>query len=144
MPQNFPYNGQILNNDIAISENNPGLQFNGTETNGVYFENREVAGTFYLAQNASYNTFSGQWVLVDSTKPAYAISTKNGTTQYLYSPAGTTPFSSWTAYAGVSSGIGVPTATLPAGSLYLRTDGASGARVYVSAGSGTWNAIAGV
>lgn len=46
--------------------------------------------------------------------------------------------------ATVNSGTGAPTATRPVGSLYLRTDGASGSRLYVSAGGGTWNAVAGV
>lgn len=44
----------------------------------------------------------------------------------------------------VISGAGVPTCTAPAGSMYLRTDGASGSRLYISAGSGTWAAVAGV
>ncbi len=41
-------------------------------------------------------------------------------------------------------GKGAPTITLPSGSIWLRTDGSTGARVYVSAGGGTWNAVAGV
>lgn len=43
-----------------------------------------------------------------------------------------------------SSGAGVPASTQPVGSLYSNTSGAAGARLYVSAGGGTWTAIAGV
>lgn len=47
--------------------------------------------------------------------------------------------------AGVFSGSGgAPTFSAPAGSLFLRTDGGSGARLYVSAGGGTWTAVSGV
>jgi hypothetical protein len=42
------------------------------------------------------------------------------------------------------SGTGAPLATAPAGSLYSNTAGAVGARLYVSAGGGTWTAVAGV
>lgn len=44
----------------------------------------------------------------------------------------------------IRSGTGAATGTQPAGSLFLRTDGATGTRLYVSAGGGTWNAVAGV
>jgi len=45
---------------------------------------------------------------------------------------------SWTA------GTGAPAATAPIGSLYSRTDGGVGTTLYVSAGAGTWNPVAGV
>jgi hypothetical protein len=44
----------------------------------------------------------------------------------------------------IRSGAGAATGTQPAGSLWLRTDGSAGARLYVSAGGGTWAAVAGV
>lgn len=44
----------------------------------------------------------------------------------------------------VTGGSGAPTANYPAASLYLRTDGAVGSRVYVSQGSSSWLPIAGV
>lgn len=44
----------------------------------------------------------------------------------------------------ISSGTGVPGDTQPAGSIRIRTDGTTGARLYISAGGGTWNAISGV
>lgn len=44
----------------------------------------------------------------------------------------------------VITGAGVPTCTAPAASMYLRSDGTAGARIYISAGGGTWAAVAGV
>jgi hypothetical protein len=41
-------------------------------------------------------------------------------------------------------GAGAPTAVAPKGSMYSRTDGGIGSTFYVSAGGGTWNAVAGV
>jgi hypothetical protein len=44
----------------------------------------------------------------------------------------------------ISSGTGVASGTQPSGSLFIRTDGAAGARLYVSQGAGTWIPIAAV
>jgi hypothetical protein len=41
-------------------------------------------------------------------------------------------------------GTGAPSAVMPASSIYLRTDGGTGTRLYVSAGGGTWNAVGSV
>lgn len=41
-----------------------------------------------------------------------------------------------------SQGTGAPGATEPVGSLYSRTDGGAGTRLYVSAGAGSWTAVA--
>jgi len=43
-----------------------------------------------------------------------------------------------------TAGSGAPTATAPIGSLYSNTAGAVGARLFVSAGGGTWTGIPGV
>jgi hypothetical protein len=63
-----------------------------------------------------------------------ALSTPQVTATTHATPAGPT----WT------SGSGVPKAAAPSGSLYSRTDGALGARLYVSGGGGTWHAVTGV
>jgi len=42
----------------------------------------------------------------------------------------------------ITSGTGVASGTQPSGSIFIRTDGAAGARIYVSQGAGTWIAIA--
>jgi len=44
----------------------------------------------------------------------------------------------------IRSGAGAATGTQPSGSIWVRTDGSAGARIYVSAGGGTWTPIAGV
>ena len=44
----------------------------------------------------------------------------------------------------ISFGPGVPTFIAPVGFIFSRTDGTVGATLYVSAGGGTWNAVAGV
>jgi len=43
-----------------------------------------------------------------------------------------------------TSGAGAPASTQPVGSIYSNTSGGVGARLYVSAGAGTWAAVAGV
>jgi len=49
---------------------------------------------------------------------------------------GSTAGPTWT------TGTGAPAATQPVGSIYSRTDGTAGARLYVSAGAGTWTPVA--
>lgn len=44
----------------------------------------------------------------------------------------------------IRSGAGAASGTQPNGSLWIRNDGTTGARLYVSAGGGTWAAVAGV
>jgi hypothetical protein len=44
----------------------------------------------------------------------------------------------------ITAGAGAPTSTKPSGSLYMRTDGGVGTRLYVSQGAGSWLAVAGV
>ena len=51
---------------------------------------------------------------------------------------GSTSGPTWT------TGGGAPSSTQPVGSIYSNTSGAPGARLYVSAGAGTWNAVASV
>jgi hypothetical protein len=44
----------------------------------------------------------------------------------------------------IRSGTGAATGTHPSGSLWMRSDGAVGSRLYVSQGGGTWTPVAGV
>jgi len=44
----------------------------------------------------------------------------------------------------IRAGIGAATGTQPSGSIWIRTDGSAGARIYVSQGAGTWVPIAAV
>jgi hypothetical protein len=43
-----------------------------------------------------------------------------------------------------TSGAGAPASTQPNGSLYSRSDGTTGSRLYVSDGAGSWSAVSGV
>lgn len=105
MPQNFPFNGVILTNDIAVNDSYPKVQFGGTESGAVYFEDVEVAGTMYQkVQNASYDKWSNSWLLVNPTLPAFAVSLLNGSMTALTSPAGLTPFTAWQ-FAGPIVGV---------------------------------------
>jgi mucin-19 len=89
------------------------------------------------------------------TTPASGTNFYLNVENVLISSGTNTPATSATSVAGTfgvggttgptwSSGAGVPSSTQPAGSLYSNTSGASGSRLYVSAGAGTWNAVAGV
>ena len=42
----------------------------------------------------------------------------------------------------INAGTGVASGTQPSGSIWIRTDGAAGARIYVSQGAGSWLPIA--
>ena len=53
-------------------------------------------------------------------------------------------FGSGASGANIRSGAGAATGTQPSGSLWLRTDGSAGARLYVSQGAGTWVPVASV
>jgi hypothetical protein len=46
--------------------------------------------------------------------------------------------------ATIRAGTGAPSGTHPSGSLWMRSDGAVGSRLYVSQGGGTWTPVAGV
>jgi len=79
---------------------------------------RAEAAEALLAPIAS-PTFTGV-----ATSPEYAVGTSAGPT--------------W------STGGGVPSSTMPRGSLYSRVGGGVGSTLYVSQGGGTWNPVAGV
>jgi hypothetical protein len=44
----------------------------------------------------------------------------------------------------IRAGTGAATGTQPSGSIWIRTDGSAGARIYVSQGAGSWVPIAAV
>jgi len=62
----------------------------------------------------------------------------------LATPAGGTANSGinfGSAGVGIIWGSGAPSATMPAGSIYLRTDGGASTRIYSTSGGGTWFAV---
>ncbi len=90
-------NTQIEYSDSGISSEFPGMSYRGTEAAALYYEDREINGVMYRVQNATYNKFAGSWTLVNTALPAYAWEFgTNGTISTLSSPAGTTPFTTWT------------------------------------------------
>jgi hypothetical protein len=73
------------------------------------------------------------------------------TNQIFLSQSGTggiaiqTPILVGTAGPQLLSGTGVPSVSgIPTGSIFIRTDGAAGSRIYVYQGAGVWNPMAGV
>lgn len=94
--QNLPFNGTVVTNDLAVTDTYPKIQLSGTESGALYFEFVEIAGTLYQGvQNAAYIKWSNEWILIDPTKPAYALAIINGTMTQLTNPAGNTPFTTW-------------------------------------------------
>jgi hypothetical protein len=122
MANNYPFvgNAQTFLNDFAINNQNPGMEYGGTETGALYYEDREINGAMYRVQNATYNKIAGAWVLINPALPAYGQALlPNGTTEFLSSPAGTSPITSWTVVysttnAGVST-ISPIVSTIPSG-----------------------------
>jgi len=120
---------------------------------GAYFQlSNGASGIVMQAQgptNASVNIVSrgsGFLNLGTASAPMTITSstyTLNGT-NIILNGSGTGVTIGASGAPNIRSGTGVATGTQPAGSLFLRTDGAVGTRLYVSAGAGTWNAVAGV
>jgi len=106
----------------ASAGNSPAVNLLGSDTNVSGFIVAKGAGVLHLNSGG-----------VDVQVNAGEVSATRFRTA---GAGGTGP--TWT------GGTGAPAATLPVGSLYSRTDGGSGARLYVSAGGGTWNPVAGV
>jgi hypothetical protein len=44
----------------------------------------------------------------------------------------------------IETGLPIPSAARPVGSIYIRKDGGIGTTLYISRGAGTWRAVAGV
>lgn len=87
--------------NIEISKQYPAVQYNPSETSGVWHEAHEVSGAMYSAANATFDDVTSfEWKLVDISKPAYAVAQNtDGSVTYLYMPSsqGSTPWptSAW-------------------------------------------------
>lgn len=100
----------------------------------VTFGNHKITGKGYVVGNMTVGglaTLAGNCGVTGTMTASGAVTGASVKT-------GSTSGPSWT------SGTGAPSATTPVGSLYSRTDGTAGARLYVSAGGGTWNPVANV
>lgn len=95
--QNIPFSGPFTTNDLGVYEAFPAIQFQGTETGAIYYEDREVAGTIYRVQNATFNQWAQKWMAVNPNLPSYGFAiTPTGAFQFVSQPAGTPPWSAWT------------------------------------------------
>jgi hypothetical protein len=63
--------GEQFENDVIIFEAYPGLILNGTESNNVWTEYREVAGDAFITTNATYDPTNG-WTQVNPSLPSFA------------------------------------------------------------------------
>lgn len=118
----------------------------GASANGVLFQ---VGGNSTLAWTADdLLTTPTNYATIKGTGSAGNLGlqfTPIGTGTNQLDVSATSPrFNVGTGGPAVLSGSGVPAATEPKGSIYLRTGGGVGTTFYVSQGGGTWNAVAGV
>lgn len=123
------------NDDIGVAASFPAIEYfpqnvpDGDEVGGIYQETREVAGEFWEVQNASYNSFSNQWLLVDPTKPARAIVSSGikGEFDFRLSAAGVQPCVFTTQWSITDHGVA--SMTVAVSSLPANTD-MSGLGIY--------------
>jgi pectate lyase-like protein len=101
------------------------------------------AGGGGLAFRALNDAFSGanSWLNVSRTGYVPQVIALNGTNVQLNAATVTLNTASGPT---ITSGAAAPASTQPQGSLYLRQSATAGNRLYVSAGGGTWNPVAGV
>lgn len=83
--------------DVIINNAYPGVEYIGTESGAIYYEDREVDGVSYHTQNAQFSKSTLQWSLVDSSKAAFAAaqSTIDGHIIHYWMPAGSPAWSIW-------------------------------------------------
>lgn len=98
----FPFaNGtpgtSVTINDGQIQNAYPGIGFSGQEGSGIYVDTREVAGSFWVAQNAKFNKTLLVWQQILTGQPSYATQYIGGQTLNWYTPAlgGTLPTITW-------------------------------------------------
>ena len=112
--------GQLFENDIIVFEAFPGVILQGTESNNVWAEYREVHGDSFLATNATYNPTNG-WTQVNPSLPSFAYQFKaNGEIDRLTAPVGAPTPIVWTAVYTMDS-AGIITTTTPALTLSAQT-----------------------
>ena len=104
---------------------------NATNADSTKYPRYTSAGTEYM----DYESTPGWQFVVGGT----TVFNTNATTTQI---AG--PLTLGASGPQISTGAGVPSATVPKGTIYLRTGGGVGTTLYVSQGGGVWNAVAGV
>lgn len=116
-----------------------------TQFTGLAVMNTAAGNVVAKLQGIASNNDNGELILFSGGTAVITLSAGSGNATAILRPTQITSLIIG-AVAGptIASGTGAATGTQPAGSLFLRTDGATGTRLYVSAGGGTWNAVAGV
>jgi hypothetical protein len=51
----------VFATDVQVMKNYPSFEYNPSETDAVYHEDREIAGVMYRAANANYNDLHNYW-----------------------------------------------------------------------------------
>jgi hypothetical protein len=105
--------------------------------NGTTFPGAACANINMAALNAHTGTDRATYITIGTT----AAGTTNLVERLRITDQGALQFA--TTGPSISVGAGAPAITAPAGSIFMRTDGAAGTRIYVSQGA-TWTPIAGV
>jgi len=148
--------GTATTNAIAVSASGTGaINFNSTVSMQQAWNSSAtltmLGSTNWIAvgQNANANVINVRSAATGS-RPVILTSGIDSNVDLALQCGGTgqitalSPLAIGAAGPTITSGAGAPATTTPAGSLYLRTGGATGTRLYVSAGAGTWNPVAGV
>lgn len=105
--------GQLFENDVIIYEAFPGLVLEGTESNNVWAEYREVHGDSFLTTNATYNPTNG-WTQVNPSLPSFAYQFKaNGEIDRLTAPVSSPTPIVWTTVFEMDAAGEITTTTPP-------------------------------
>lgn len=122
----------------------------GTGTGAKFYMQWGINAVTVGGGGTNYPTFPPPFIACSgekSIKALFAVTMTETQQPLLLNAGSSTQVDSLTVSAAgptVTTGAGVPAATTPKGSIYLRTGGAVGSTLYVSQGGGTWNAVAGV
>lgn len=94
-----------------------------------------AGSTFAISRFNDSGVSIDQPITID--RPVGNVNCTNGTISPIF-------YATNTSGPTITGGSGAPTSTQPKGSIYMRSDGGAGTRLYVSAGSGSWTGVAGV
>jgi hypothetical protein len=107
-----------------------------------------VAGVSGSAWNISTAASGGQFLSAQDQSGNFGIKSSLAVGTSVSAQSGVFPGQAGLSLGGLYANAGVPGFSAYGGSIYIRTDGSSGARIYVNQASGTtgssWTAIAGV
>jgi hypothetical protein len=86
----------VFDEDVQIKYTAPGYEYNPQETDGVWHEDREIAGVLYRATNATYTYDTLTWSQPNTSQPSYCmVHYTDGSIRYYYMPKGQTTWTTW-------------------------------------------------